>query len=137
MGNVQGKSLSSCLPLHSITLQTVLLREISTKYSLPKPFSHVLLLAACCPAGKESRRWICPSIAYCGQAGAGSESRAGIPLILPLSTEMQALCFPTLWDFSAHLTDWPPNWTEVLNVINSGNTQEKTAGLSELPSNSF
>lgn len=31
------------------------------------------LLAARCPAGKESRRWICPSIAYCSQIGAGSE----------------------------------------------------------------
>lgn len=46
-------------------------------------------------------------------------SRAGIPLILLLSTEMQALCFPVLWDCSAHLTDWkgwPPNWREVLNM---------------------
>lgn len=47
------------------------------------------------------------------------ESRAGILLSLPLSTEMQALGFPTLWDFSAHLTDWkgwPPYWGEVLNM---------------------
>lgn len=73
-GTCRGKSLSSCLPLQSITLQTVLLWEISTQRNKqPKLFSCVLQLRARCIAGKEWRRRVCHSIAYCGQAGTGSE----------------------------------------------------------------
>lgn len=142
MGNVQGKSLSSCLPLQSITLQTVLLREIITKYSLPRPLSHVLLLAAHCPAGREGRRLICPSIAYCGQAGTGSKSEQGRNSTHPAPLYRNAsILFPSplgLPSLSHRLERLATRLERSFkHAINSGNTQEKTAGLSELPSNSF
>lgn len=140
MGNMQGKSLSSCLPLQSITLPTVLLREISTKYSLPRPLSRVLLLAAHCPAGRESRRWICPSIAYCSQAGIGSKRELGRNSTHPLYRNASTLFPNPLGFFSpSHRLERLATTLErsFKHVINSGNTQEKTAGLSELPSNSF
>lgn len=104
-GTCSGKSLFSCLPLRSITLQTVLLWEISTQIFLAKAIQL-------CPPVK--------SPLYCrkGEEKKGlpfhcllrsswhrlRESRAGIQLILPLSKEMRAvttLCFLTLCDFLA------------------------------------
>lgn len=131
MGNMQGKSLSSCLPLQSITLQTVLLWEIGTQIFLAKAIQlcpPVNSLLYCRKGEKKGLPLHCLLRSSWHRL---RESRAGIQLILPLSKEKCAvttLSFLTLCDFSGLLTNWkswPPNWTEVLNVINSGNTSRK------------
>lgn len=122
-GTCRGKSLSSCLPLQSITLQTVLLWEISTQIFLAKaiqlcpPVKSPLY----CRKGKEKKGLPFHCLLRSSWHGL-RESRAGIQLILPLSKEMCAVTtLPVLilCDFSALLTNWkgwPPNWTEVLSM---------------------